>query len=152
MAILNPAPATETSPALIGRAQWLVPNEVEAGTLCGFVVNDVRTAQEAAAKLLDVGVPRVIITLGEQGCLLADGHDLCHLPAPVVAAIDTTAAGDAFIGALAVGLLKGMHAAAAACFANCAGALATTRMGAQTSLPYAGEVEALYVQHRQQAR
>ena len=89
----------------------------------------------------------MIITLGEKGALAVTDGQTFHVPAPKVDVVDTTAAGDAFIGGLVVGLSQGFPLAEAIRFAVCAGSLAVTRFGAQTSLPSAEEVRSLYSRH-----
>jgi len=142
--ILNPAPAHSVSPELLSKVDYVVPNETEARTLTGVEVEDVVTAEVAARKLLDHGVPVVIITLGEQGALLVTEGGASHVPARQVEAVDTTAAGDAFIGGLAAALVKGLPLPEAVRYATCAGTLATTVFGAQTSLPSADRVQEFY--------
>jgi ribokinase len=142
--ILNPAPARPAPAELIAKVDYLVPNEFEASTLTGLETKDVPSAERAARKLLGFGVPVVIITLGERGALMATGQGMAHVPARRVQAVDTTAAGDAFIGGLAVALVKGSPLDEAVRYASCAGALAVTKFGAQTSLPSADEVQAFY--------
>jgi len=142
--ILNPAPARPAPPGLIEKVDYLVPNEFEAGTLTGLETKDVPSAERAARKLLRSGVPVVIITLGERGALMATDQGMIHVPAREVQAVDTTAAGDAFIGGLAVALVKGFPLEGAVRYGSCAGTLAVTKFGAQTSLPSAEEVQAFY--------
>jgi len=142
--ILNPAPAHSVSPELLSKVHYVVPNETEARTLTGVEVKDVVTAEAAARKLLDYGAPVVIITLGEQGALLVTEGGASHVPARQVKAVDTTAAGDAFIGGLATALVKGFSLPEAVRYATCAGTLATTVFGAQTSLPSAERVQEFY--------
>ncbi len=144
--VLNPAPARPVPPQFLSGVDYLIPNESEASLLSGVQVRDTASAEEAARRLLSYGVPVVILTLGENGALLASGPELLHVPARRVAAVDTTAAGDAFIGGLAAALVGGYALQDAVRYATCAGTLAVTRFGAQTSLPRAGEVEALYHQ------
>jgi ribokinase len=142
--ILNPAPARLAPAELIAKVDHLVPNEFEASTLTGLEVKDVPSAERAARRLLGYGVPVVIITLGERGALLAGEQGMAHVPARSVQAVDTTAAGDAFIGGLAVALVNRFLLGEAVRYASCAGALAVTKFGAQTSLPSADQVQALY--------
>lgn len=142
--ILNPAPAYPVSPEFLARVHCLVPNETETRTLTGLDVNDLPSAEKAAQKLLGCGVSEVIITLGERGALLATRQGMTHVPAKKVKVVDTTAAGDAFIGGLAVALVKGSSWEEAVRYAACAGTLAVTKLGAQTSLPSAEEVQAFY--------
>jgi ribokinase len=120
----------------------LLVNEVEAAQLAES--GPPRTPEEALdlARRLRELVPQVVLTLGSQGAVWS-GEEEGHLPAFAVRAVDATAAGDAFAGALAVALAEGMSMRAALRFASAAGALATTRPGAQPSLPFRSEVEAL---------
>lgn len=142
--ILNPAPARAVSPQLLSQVDYLVPNEIEASMLTGVQVRDLASAERAARKLLGYGVPVVIVTLGEKGALAVTGEQAFHVPARQVDAVDTTAAGDAFIGGLAVALVQGFPLKEAVRYATCAGTLAATKFGAQTSLPSAEEVMAFY--------
>ena len=142
--ILNPAPAQPVSPELLSRVDYVVPNESEARILTGLEVKDLTTATAAGRRLLDYGVPVVIITLGEQGALLVTEQGTSHVPARQVKAVDTTAAGDAFIGGLAAALVKGFPLREAVRYATCAGTLATTVFGAQTSLPSEARVQEFY--------
>jgi ribokinase len=142
--ILNPAPATSVSPQLLGRADYLVPNETETKLLTGFDVSDLTSAERAARQFLSYGAGEVIITLGEKGALRVTKAGATHVPAREVKAVDTTAAGDAFIGGLVVALVKGFTPDEAVRYAACAGTLAVTKFGAQTSLPSAEEVDQFY--------
>jgi len=142
--ILNPAPARPAPIELIAGADFVVPNEFEAGTLTGLETKDVPSAERAARKLLGYGPPVVIITLGEKGALMATDRGMVHVPARKVQAVDTTAAGDAFTGGLAFALVKGFPLDEAVRYASCAGTLAVTKFGAQTSLPSGEEVQAFY--------
>jgi ribokinase len=142
--ILNPAPAQAAPPRLLSQVDYLVPNETEACLLTGVEVKDLASAEEAARKLLGQGIPVVIVTLGEKGALVVTSEQAFHVPARQVEAVDTTAAGDAFIGGLAVALTKGFSLEEAVRYATCAGTLAATKFGAQTSLPSAEEVQAFY--------
>jgi ribokinase len=140
--ILNPAPAAAALPA-----QWyplmdyLIPNETEAATLTGQVVDSLPSAEVAAQTLLSAGVGRVIITLGQQGALFASAHGVEHFPAPMVVALDSTAAGDTFVGGFATALAQGHGEAQAIRFGQRAAALSVTRVGAQPSIPTAAEVQ-----------
>lgn len=142
--VLNPAPARPVPPQFLSRVDYVIPNESEASLLSGVQVHDLASAEEAARRLQGYGVPVVILTLGEKGALLVTGEKVCHVPAHRVEAVDTTAAGDAFIGGLAMALVQGYPLEEAVRYATCAGTLAVTRFGAQTSLPSAKEVQALY--------
>ena len=142
--ILNPAPARAVSPQILSRADYLVPNEIEASMLTGVKVRDLVSAEEAAQKLVGYGVPVVIVTMGDKGALAVTAEQTFHVPAWQVDAVDTTAAGDAFNGGLAAALVQGFPLKEAVRYATCAGTLATTRFGAQTSLPSAEEVQVFY--------
>jgi ribokinase len=142
--ILNPAPASHVSPEFLGRVDYLVPNETETQILTGLDISDLPSAEKAANAFLEYGVPEAIITLGDRGALLVTRERATHVPAHQVKAVDTTAAGDAFIGGLAVALVNGSSPLEAVRYATCAGTLAVTKFGAQTSLPSPEEVQALY--------
>lgn len=139
--ILNPAPFKKLDNALLKKVDILVPNETEAEGLTGVKVKDVISAIKAGRILLKRGVNFVIITLGSLGCVLVDRSGAEHLPAPKVKAIDTTAAGDSFCGALAVAIAEGGDLIDAMWFANHCAAISVTRLGAQPSLPTRKEVE-----------
>lgn len=141
--ILNPAPARDLPPDLLALIDVLVPNEGEAGLLTRRSVQRLAEAEAAARALQDMGIGTVILTLGKQGALLAQGTGIQVFPAFDVHPVDTTAAGDAFLAGLAVALAEGKTTAEAVHWANAAGALATTRLGAQPSLPNRGAVEEL---------
>jgi ribokinase len=115
--------------------------------LIGSPVHDLAEIEEAARMLLDRGVHQVVIKLGARGAYAHDGSVGRLIPAFSVRAVDTTAAGDAFNGALAAALEKGMPLFPAVRFANAAGALSATRRGAQESMPDAGEIEIFLAGH-----
>jgi ribokinase len=139
--ILNPAPVCSLTDDLLALVDLLTPNEVEAEALSGVPVRDVETAREAAERLLARGAGRVIVTLGGQGALACDENAVLHFPAFPVEVVDTTAAGDAFNGALAVGIAAGGNLEQAIPLAAAAAALTCTKRGAQDSLPARAEVE-----------
>ena len=143
--ILNPAPApTGPLPAgLLNCVDILTPNESEAGALAGMWVADLPGAKDAAQSLINQGVGKVIITLGAKGALVVSSEVQQLVPGYPVEAVDTTAAGDAFNGGLAVALAAGKGLLDAVRFANGCGALAATRLGAQPSLPSLDEVASL---------
>ncbi|MDR5750669.1 MULTISPECIES: ribokinase [unclassified Caballeronia] len=140
--ILNPAPAANALPddwfALI---DYLIPNELEAATLSGIEIATPDDARRAALALRQKGARNVIVTLGSQGvfALLGDGAGK-HIGAPTVQAVDTTAAGDTFIGGFAAELARGRAVAAAIAFGQRAAAVAVTREGAQPSIPHRSEI------------
>ncbi len=141
--ILDPAPVPDSPlpTSLLGRVTYLTPNETEARMLTGVAVEDESSAREAAQKLIEQGTPNVVITLGAKGALVA-GSQTSFLPAQPVEALDSTAAGDAFNGGLAVALARGATLAEAVRYAGLVGALSVTRMGAQPSLPRRKEIDA----------
>lgn len=140
--ILDPAPAPDEPlpPALLRKVSVLTPNETEAQRLTGVEVVDESSAVAAAERLHALGAATVIITLGARGTLLSDAAGARHVPAPRVDARDTTAAGDAFNGGLAVALGRGEPIDQAVRLATLVGALSATRLGAQPSLPTEEEV------------
>jgi len=138
--ILNPAPARVLPDDLLKRVDYLTPNETEAEILTGVRVTSVRSAERAARRLLARGVRNVVITLGAKGSILVNQSGTCHYPARRVRAVDTTAAGDAFNGALAYALTTGYSAEKAIPFANDVASLSVTRFGAQSSMPSLAEV------------
>jgi ribokinase len=141
--VLNPAPARALPAALFSLVDVLVPNESEAALLTGMCVDDQAGAEAAARALLDTGVGTVILTLGDRGALLAQATGTTRVPAFRVEPVDTTAAGDALVGALAVALAEGRPLVEAVRWGNAAGALATTQLGARPSLPRRPAVEQL---------
>ncbi|VVM60307.1 Ribokinase [Pseudomonas fluorescens] len=141
--ILNPAPASRPLPPdWYASIDYLIPNESEASALTGLVVDSLETAQAAATRLIAMGAGKVIITLGAQGSLFADGQRFKHFPAPVVKAVDTTAAGDTFVGGFAAALAGGQEEVQAIRFGQVAAALSVTRAGAQPSIPALSDVQA----------
>jgi ribokinase len=139
--IVNPAPALPLADDMLALADYLTPNEGEAGALSGLSVTDLDSARDAAVRLVARGAGRVLVTLGADGVLALDGPRALHFPAFPVTPVDTTAAGDAFNGALAVGLAAGGKLDQAIPLASAAAALACTRRGAQDSLPLREDVE-----------
>lgn len=138
--ILNPAPAQPLTDAILDGLFLLVPNESEATILTGIEVSDVASASKAADAILQRGVSHVIITLGKQGAYFKSLYKEFVIPAPVVTAVDTTAAGDTFCGALIVAKTEGKDWEEAIQFAIAAASLSVTRMGAQASIPYRNEI------------
>ncbi len=139
--VLNPAPVQELSDELLGLVTYLTPNAGEVAALTGIEVSDLDSGRRAAARLCERGVGTVIITLGEEGALVCDGATAVHFEAFPVEAIDTTGAGDAFNGALAVGLSAGGSLEQVIPLASAAAALTCTRRGAQDALPGRADVE-----------
>lgn len=139
--ILNPAPACTLSDELLSKVSIITPNQKEAEMLTGMRINDKASAQTAAELLAENGIETVIITLGVNGALVFHANHFDWVPAPVVSAVDTTAAGDVFNGALAVAVSERKNIDEAVIFANKAAALSVTKMGAQASAPTRHEVE-----------
>ena len=138
--VLNPAPAREIPAELMRNISVLTPNKTEAEMLSGITIIDMESAAAAARAIRDKGVGTVIVTLGSQGALVVT-DTLCQMiHAPKVQAVDTTAAGDVFNGALAVALSENKPILDAVTFACNAAAISVTRMGAQASAPYLNEV------------
>lgn len=140
--ILNPAPAPSFIPAdVLEQIDFLIPNETELQKLTGTDLRSEQDAAKAARTLIAKGVKNVIVTLGEKGALLVTREEAVHFPVPRVTAVDTTAAGDAFIAAFAVELSEGKACSDAISFANKVAAIVVTRRGAQTSIPDRREVQ-----------
>ncbi|CCO47122.1 ribokinase [Vibrio nigripulchritudo SOn1] len=140
--VLNPAPARELPDDLLAKVTMITPNETEAEILTGVEVTDDKSASQASQILHKKGVEIVLITLGEKGVWVSQSGVGYLVPGFVVEAVDTTAAGDTFNGALLVGMCRGSTLEGAIVFAHAAAAMSVTRFGAQTSIPYIGEVEA----------
>ena len=138
--ILNPAPACALSDALLSNITIITPNQTEAEILTGIAVVDEVTAVAAAVALQAKGIVDVIITLGAGGALVYSNNTYKIITPPRVTAVDTTAAGDVFNGALVVALAEGMDIFEASAFACKAAAISVTRLGAQASAPYRTEI------------
>ena len=139
--IINPAPAQKLSDELLNGLFLLTPNETEASILTGIHVVDEVTAVEAANIFLTKGVQNVIITLGKQGAYFQNNEEHFLVAAPIVQALDTTAAGDTFSGAIAVAITEDKSWKQAIEFAVKAASIAVTRLGAQASVPYRNEID-----------
>lgn len=142
-AVLNPAPAMPIDDALLAKLYLITPNETEAQMLTGIAIDTSDDAVRAADALLEKGVQNVIITLGSKGAFVKNSDTQAFVPAFKVEAVDTTAAGDVFNGALLVALSEGKALVDAVRFASRCSSVAVTRMGAQTSVPYRAEIDAL---------
>lgn len=139
--ILNPAPACWLSDSLYKWIYLITPNETEAGLLTGIEVFDEFSAKEAAEYLRNKGVQNVVITMGGMGAYISSGSLSIMIPGIKVKAVDTTAAGDIFNGAMAVAIAEGKDMLTAVNFANEAAAISVTRMGAQASAPFRNELK-----------
>ncbi|WP_028028355.1 ribokinase [Gemmobacter nectariphilus] len=146
LTVLNPAPAADLPADVIALCDLLTPNETEAEALSGIPVSDPASATAAAAALLARGAGAVVVTLGAQGALYHDAQRTLHVP-PMSAGpvLDTTGAGDAFNGGLAVALAEGQPLERALRFATATAALSVTRMGTAAAMPSRAEIDALLI-------
>ncbi len=150
--ILNPAPAAPLDDRLLHGLYMITPNRSECSLLTGIDSTTDDGVEEAAKALLDRGVENVVVTLGSRGALICNREGSHFVPSFKVAAVDTTAAGDVFNGALAVALAEGRTIAEAARFASAASAISVTRMGAQNSIPRREEVDEFILRNNQNSR
>ncbi len=142
--VLDPAPARDRLPSRWREVDVLSPNESEADTILDALGSfEVGRAEDRAAAFVEQGVKLAALKLGSEGCVVASEEGIFRVEAFPTVPVDTTAAGDAFTAGLAVALAEGMAPREAARFANACGALATTRMGAQPSMPSRAEVKSL---------
>jgi ribokinase len=139
--ILNPAPACPLPEDLFQHISIITPNETEAEMLSGIPITNLESARVAALTIQAKGVKTVIITLGASGAFISNGDTELLVPSPVVHAVDTTAAGDVFNGALAVALAEGLSLTDAVDFGCRAAAISVTRLGAQAAAPYRHEID-----------
>lgn len=144
--VLNPAPAQPLPDDIFSCIYLLTPNESEAELLTGVKVTDEESAKTAATILKERGLENVIITMGSKGAYLLTDTMSKLIATPPVTAVDTTAAGDCFNGALAVALAEDLPLDEAVTFACKAASICVTRMGAQASIPYRKEVDSLFLQ------
>jgi ribokinase len=142
LTVLDAGPPRKCPTEILKLADIVSPNETELESLSGEEVTGSVSAREAAQKLVALGIKTVVLKLGSDGAMLVTGKSHRHFPAFKVKAVDPTAAGDAFTAALTIKLAAGEKMDAAIHYANMAGALAVTQLGAQPSLPSAKEVEA----------
>lgn len=141
MVVLNPAPAAKLPEELFKYISLFIPNETELSTFSGVEVHDEETAVKAAKIMNGKGVGKVIVTMGSKGSLSWDGEEAKLIKAHKVKAVDTTAAGDTYCGALCVGLSEGKSLVEAIEFATSASALTVQKMGAQDSIPYRKDIK-----------
>lgn len=139
--ILNPAPARKLDEGLLRMITALSPNESETELLTGVKVEDEKSAKQAAEVLRAIGIANVVITMGSKGSFLVTEDQTVMVPTKKIEAVDTTAAGDAFNGALAYALAKNEPIEDAVRFANLVGAFSATKMGAQPSMPSFDEIQ-----------
>lgn len=142
LCIVNPAPAQPADLAALSAADYFIPNETEAEVIAGIPVHSTEEAKRCASALLQKGLRKIVLTLGNRGSLLADAKGAELMPAFAVTPKDTTGAGDAFIGSFAVFLAEGLPERDAVARANLYAALSTTRVGTQKSFPRRAEFEA----------
>jgi ribokinase len=141
--ILNTAPAKELPDSLLSKVSIVIPNEIEAEVLTKIAVVDKSSAEKAARVFYDKGIPKVIITLGKNGCYIFDGKEGEMIDAIPVKTVDTTGAGDAFIGGLVTALSEDLSLSAAVRFATATAALSTTKMGTSIAMPFRNEIDEL---------
>ena len=134
--VLNPAPACPLPEELFQSIDLFIPNETELSTFSGMPVTSQDEAEAAARAMQAKGVGKLIVTMGSKGALICEGGPSVFVPAHKVKAVDTTAAGDTFCGALCVAISEGKSLKEAAQFACAASALTVQKMGAQNSIPY----------------
>lgn len=139
--LLDPAPAQPLPEDLLAMVDYIVPNESENSRLTGLRVKDEASARKAGEKLVELGVKTAFSKLGAQGVVITNAQGSAMVPGYTVQTVDTTAAGDAFAGALAAAIVSGKTLEEAALFANAVGALTVTRQGAQASMPDLKETE-----------
>ena len=139
--ILNPAPASEISKEFYNNIDFFTPNETEAEFYTGIKITNDQEAKQAADKLLNLGIKKVIITLGEKGLFYSDGKEEIYLKANSVKAIDTTGAGDAFNGGLAYGLSKEKPIKECLKLANKVAGISTTKLGAGDAMPFSSDIK-----------
>jgi ribokinase len=138
--ILNPAPASKISKEFFNNIDYFTPNETEAEFYTGVKITNEEEARQAAEKLINLGVKKVIITLGEKGLFYSDGNEEIYLKANSVKAIDTTGAGDAFNGGLAFGLSTKKPIKECLEFANKVAGISTTKHGAGDAMPFIKDI------------
>jgi len=138
--ILNPAPASEISKEFYNNIDFFTPNETEAEFYTGIKITNEIDAKQAADKLINLGIKKVIITLGEKGLFYSDGKEEIYLKAYSVKAIDTTGAGDAFNGGLAFGISNGKSIKECLALANKVAGISTTKLGAGDAMPFIKDI------------
>lgn len=141
MVVLNPAPSAALPEEIFRNVDLFIPNETELSDFSGIPVNDAGSAFKAAQAMRAKGVGKLIVTMGSKGALICDGDSPVTVPAQKVRAVDTTAAGDTFCGALCVAISEGRSLLEATEFATRASALTVQKMGAQNSIPFRKDLQ-----------
>jgi ribokinase len=150
--LLNPAPAMSLPQETLQKVTYLIPNESELALLSGLPTDDLEGCRRAAQVLLSKGCNQIVLTRGDQGAFVFNQTGEIFVPSFKVPVVDTTAAGDAFIGGLAAALADGIDLQIALLRASAAGALAVTKAGAQTSLPDITELDDFLKKHKQEVK
>ena len=141
--IWDPAPFVRDTNELIKKVDFLTPNQTEAGLLTNCDLKDVKSVHAALLKIKGLTKAICIITMGTEGLFFLSGEELIHIPSSSVPSVDSVAAGDAFTAGLAVAISEGLTLSEAAELGSAAGALATTKRGAQIAMPFRAEVDSL---------
>lgn len=139
--ILNPAPANKLSDDILRKVYLLTPNKIECGMLAGISIENSDDLDKASGILLNKGIKNIIVTLGKEGCMIRNAKTTSIVAARKVEAVDTTAAGDVFNGALVVALAENKSLTEAVKFATVCSSVSVTRMGAQPSIPVRTEID-----------
>jgi ribokinase len=139
--LLNPAPAHKLSDDILSMVDIFTPNESESEIITGLPIKSVMDAKKAVMLLKEKGVANVIVTMGSKGAVYSSGNQIIHKPVDKVMAVDTTAAGDSFTGAIATAIMKRNCIDEAVNFANIVGTLTVMKRGAQPSLPFLQDVQ-----------
>lgn len=138
--ILNPAPAVHLDEEVIENSDYIIPNETELEVITGIDTKELEGVKKAAKSLLNKGVTGLLVTLGSQGAMIIDNNEETLIPAHKVKAVDTTAAGDSFIGGFVRGISDNQTIDESIALGVKVAAIAVTRLGAQTSIPTMSEV------------
>ncbi|GAI91035.1 unnamed protein product, partial [marine sediment metagenome] len=142
ISILNPAPGKKLEKKVLEKVSLITPNRSELELITNRSVNTVEEAEKAAKEIISAGVKNVIVTLGKEGALVVNSKETTHVPTfEEVKIVDTTGAGDAFNGGLAIALSEGKNLVEATYFANAAASLNVTKIGTAPAMPYREEVE-----------
>tara|TARA_B100000686_G_C16590873_1_gene863262 strand:+ start:59 stop:967 length:909 start_codon:yes stop_codon:yes gene_type:complete len=142
--ILNPAPAADIDPEIFPLIDFFTPNEIEASYYVNNEVKNQEDAKKASKHMLEMGIKNIIITLGDKGAYFASKNEEFYVDALKLKVLDTTGAGDAFNGALAVALIEDKNMKEAVNFANLAAGLSTTKIGTANSMPSRSEIDKIF--------